>query len=88
MSNTQTKSDEAADTLTTSLKKMTEHLRYFSLSMRGLYAEKNVGTSSKAAHKFTKIRDETRDDAKKYSKVILPLTTKFVSSIKDFFEFY
>ena len=88
MSNTQTKSEEATDTLTTSLNEMTENLRCFSSSMRGLYAEKNVGTSTEAARKFTEIRDKTRDDAKVYLKVILPLTTKFVSSINDFFEFY
>ena len=55
--------------------------------MRSLYAEKNVGTSTEVACKFTQIRDETRNDAKVYLKVILPLTTKFVSSIKFFFEF-
>ena len=88
MSNVQTKSEEAADTLTTSLNEMTENLMCFSSSMRGLYAEKNVGTSTEAARKFTEIRDKTRDDAKVYLKVILPLTTKFVSSINEFFEFY
>ena len=88
MSSTQTKSEEATDTLTTSLNEMTENLMCFSSSMRGLYAEKNVGTSTEAARKFTEIRDKTRDDAKVYLKVILPLTTKFVSSIKDFFEYY
>jgi hypothetical protein len=56
--------------------------------MRSLYAEQDVGAASDVARKFRKLRDDTRDDAKIYFKVILPLTTKFVCSVKEFFEYY
>ena len=71
-----------------SLKDMPKFLRIFSLAMRALYSDQNVGTSTEAARKFTELRDNTRDDAKLYVKVILPLTINFVSSIEKFFEFY
>ncbi len=71
-----------------SLKDMPKYLRLFSLSMRALYSDQNVGTSTEAARKFTELRDNTRDDAKLYVKVILPLTTNFLSSIEEFFAFY
>ena len=47
-----------------------------------------TSTSTDAPRKFTELRDKTIDDAKLYVKVILPLTINFVSSIKQFFEFY
>ncbi len=71
-----------------SLKDMPEYLRLFSLSMRALYSDQNVGTSTDSDRKFAELRDNTRDDAKLYVKVILPLTTNFVSSIEEFFAFY
>ena len=86
--NTEKTPEEVASNLEASLKDMQTNLKIFSLTMRSLYAEQNVGTSTEAARKFTKLRDKTKDDAKLYLKVILPVTTQFVSSIKDFCEFY
>ena len=67
---------------------MSKSMRVFSLSMRSLYVDKAVGTSTEAARKFRKLRDDTRNDAMVYLKGILPLSTKFVASISEYFEYY
>ena len=67
---------------------MSKSMRVFSLSMRSLYVDKAVGTSTNAARKFRKLRDDTRNDAMVYLKGILPLSTKFVASISEYFEYY
>ncbi|XP_054759742.2 uncharacterized protein LOC129265838 [Lytechinus pictus] len=71
-----------------SLSEMPLNMRLFSLSMRSLYADKAVGGGSQAAVDFRKLRDNTRDDAMVYLKGVLPVATKFVSNISEFFEFY
>ncbi len=86
MSDNEATPETVASSLGDSLNEMPEFLRLFSLPMRGLYYDQNVGKSTDSARKFAELRDNTRDDAKLY--VILPLTTKLVSSIKEFFEFY
>ncbi len=70
------------------LKSMSTDMRMFSLSMRSLYVEKAVGTRTEAARKFRKLRDDTRNDAMVYLKGVLPLSTKFVASISEYFEYY
>jgi hypothetical protein len=70
------------------LKEMPRNMHIFSLSMRALYTDKAVGTSTNAARKFRKLRDDTRNDAMVYLKCILPITTKFVMSIKEYFANY
>jgi hypothetical protein len=70
------------------LKEMPRDMRIFSLSMRALYTDRAVGTSTDAACKFRKLRDDTRNDAMVYLKCILPVTTKFVMSIKEYFANY
>lgn len=67
---------------------MSMSMRMFSLSMRSLYVEKAVGSKAEAAVKFRELRDDTRNDAMVYLKGILPLSTKFVSSISEYFEYY
>ena len=88
MSDNETRTETVVTSLEDSLNDMPRNLKFFSLSMRALYSDQNVGTSTEAARKFTALRNNTRDDAKLYMKVILPLTTKFVFSIQEFFEFY
>ena len=70
------------------LKEMSFDMRMFSLTMRSLYAEKAVGTNDELARQFSELRDKTRDDAIVYLKGILPISTKFVSSISEYFEYY
>jgi len=70
------------------LKSMSVDMRMFSLAMRSLYVENAVGTSTEAARKFRKLRDDTRNDAIVYLKGVLPLSTKFVASISEYFEYY
>jgi hypothetical protein len=70
------------------LKEMPRNLRFFSQSLRSLYAENDVGTSTDVSGKFRKLRDDTRQDAILYLKCHLPISTKFVSSIKEYFENY
>ena len=54
---------------------MTVVMRRFSLALRSLYEGKSVV-------------DETRKDAMVYLKSILPLSTQFLASISEFFEYY
>ena len=68
------------------LHEMPTNMHLFSLSMR--YAEQAVGTSTKAAQKFRQLRDDTRQHAMVYLKCILPITTKFVMVLKDYFATY
>lgn len=70
------------------LKSMSLDMRMFSLSMRSLYVENAVGSSTAAANKFRKLRDDTKNDAMVYLKGILPLSTKFVASVSEYFEYY
>ena len=74
--------------LKSSLREMPKNMNIFSVSMRALYADKAVGTSTDAARKFRKLRDDTRQDAMVYLKFILPISTKFVMSIKKYFANY
>ena len=78
----------AVSDLKTILKDMPKDMRLFSLAMRSLYAEKAVGSDTETAQKFRKLRDDTRNDAMVYLKGVLPLSTKFVASISEYFEFY
>jgi len=82
------KAQEGVMELLEQLKSMPVDMRLFSLSMRSLYAENNVGSSSELAIKFTKLRDDTRNDAMIYLKGVLPVSTKFVASISEYFEYY
>jgi hypothetical protein len=70
------------------LKEMQKNMHIFPLSMRALYTDKAVGTSTDAACKFRKLRDDTRNYAMVYLKCILPISTKFVMSIKEYFANY
>ena len=70
------------------LKDIAVDMRFLSWTMRSLYAENAVGTNHLAAVKFRKLRDDTRNDAMVYLKGILPVSTKFVSSISEYFEYY
>ena len=70
------------------LQNMPVNMRIFSLCMRSLYSDQALGTSSKGASKFRELRDNTRNDAMVYLKGVLPLSTKLVSSISEYFEYY
>ena len=80
--------EAAVLSLKTILQDMPTDMRIFSLAMRSLYAEKAVGSNASTAQKFRKLRDDTRNDAMVYLKGVLPLSTKFVASISEYFEFY
>ena len=71
-----------------SIRDMPNAMRTFSLTMRSLYADKAVGTNDELAKRFRNLRDETRNDALVYLKGILPISTKFVSCISEYFEYY
>ena len=70
------------------LQNMPVDMRIFSLCMRSLYSDQAVGTNSKGARKLRELRDKTRNDAMVYLKGVLPLSTKLVSSISEYFEYY
>ena len=70
------------------LQSMPVDMRIFSLCMRSLYSDQAVGTNSEGARKFRELRDNTRNDAMVYLKGVLPLSTKLVSSINEYFECY
>ena len=70
------------------LKEMAVDMRIFSLTLRSLYVQNVVGTNEKTAKEFRRLRDDTRNDAMVYLICILPVSTKFVSSISEYFEYY
>jgi len=65
-----------------------ENMRIFSTSMRSLFAEFAVGTSSSTAQRFRELRDDTRRNAVVYVKCVLPVVKQCVSDIKSYFEYY
>lgn len=68
---------------------MTNNLRSFSSSMRNLYEEEDsVNFFSGAGMKLRQLRDDTRSDAMVVLKEVLPLSTKFVTSVSNFFDWY
>jgi len=75
-------------TLSNQLDDVPEKMRIFSLSMRSLFTENAVGTSSSTAQKFRKLRDDTRNDAVVYVTGVLPVVKQCVSDIKGYFEYY
>lgn len=75
-------------TFNDSLKEIPFSMRAFSISMRSLYAEKAVGGSDKSAVAFRELRDETRNDAMVYMHAILPICTKFITNLQEYFEYY
>ena len=88
MSNIQNTTENVVDVLRENLRIMPTNMCLFSLSIRSLYANKAVGTSTDVSKRFRKLRDDTRQDAILYLKCHLPISTKFVSSIKEYFENY
>ena len=86
MSDIQIKVKDEVHNLKENLKEMPKNMHIFSLSTRALYTNKAVGTSTDAARRFRKLRDDTRQDAMVYLKCILPISIKFVASIKDYFD--
>lgn len=80
--------DEEVTNLKTIIRDMPTDMRLFSLALRSLYADKAVGGDSKSVREFRKLRDATRNDAMVYLKGVLPLSTKFVASISEYFEYY
>lgn len=70
------------------LKEMSVDMRIFSLTLRSLYVQNAVGSNHELAKRFRKLRDDTRNDAVVYVEGILPLSTKFVSSVSECFEYY
>lgn len=88
MGDNEKKVEKELTKLDASMREMPKAMRIFSLTMRSLYADKAVGTNDELAKRFRTLRDETRNDAMVYIKGILPLSTKFVSCISEYFEYY
>ncbi|KAK2566923.1 hypothetical protein P5673_008683 [Acropora cervicornis] len=81
------KTEREVKMLGDALKDMPVYMR-FSLTLRSLYVQHAVGTTEEPAREFRKLRDDTRNDAMVYNQYILPVSTKFVSSIREYFEYY
>ena len=75
-------------TLEENIKDMTKDMRLFSLTLRSLYVQNEVGTSEELAKEFRRLRYDTSNDAMVYLKGILPVSTKFISSISQYFGHY
>ena len=68
---------------------MTNNLRSFSSSMRNLYEEEDgFNFFSEAGVKLRQLRDDSRSDALVVLKEVLPLSTKFVTSVNNFFDWH
>jgi len=63
-------------------------IRKFSLSMRDMFVDNETLTSSSAAARFKKLRDDTRNVAVAFAKVGLPLIKQCVSDINSDLEYY
>ena len=74
--------------LTTNLTSLPVHMRLFSLSMRSLFTDKAVGSSSSTAGRFRELRDRTRNDAVAYLQGVLPVVKGCVADIIEYFEYY
>ena len=83
-----TESEFQVKMLEDGLKDMTVCMRIFSLTLQSLYVQHAVGTNEQPAREFKNLRDDTRNDAMVYHKYILPVSTKFVSSIREYFAYY
>lgn len=88
MSDSKKEAEESLKDLRVQLQSMPVDMRIFSMCMRALYSDQAVGTNTDPARKFRKLRDDTRNDAMVYLKGVLPLSTKFVASISEYFEYY
>ena len=88
MSDTEKQAENSVKDLREQLQSMPVDMRIFSLCMRSLYSDQAVGTDSEGARKFRELRNKTRNDAMVYLKGVLPLSTKLVSSISEYFEYY
>ena len=69
--------------LSQQIKEMTQSIQTFSNSMETLYLGNND-----ESFKVKELWHETRDDAMVCLKDILPLSTMFVSSVSDYFDYY
>ena len=76
------------EVVSTQLVQIPDSMRQFSLSMRSLFVENAVGTSSDTAERFRKLRDDTRNNAVAYVEGALPVVKQCVSDIKGYFEYY
>ncbi|XP_071834871.1 uncharacterized protein [Apostichopus japonicus] len=79
---------EKVKTFSVKFQELPKNMRLFTLCLRSLYAENAVGSSASNATEINNIRDQTRRDAIVYVKGILPLCTKVVRCIQEFFEYY
>ena len=80
--------EKGLQTLEESLRGMPTDMRFFSLAMRALYSTQAVGGDNEVTEKLRKLRDDTRNDAMVYLKGLLPVCTKFVANLSEFFEYY
>lgn len=88
MSDSKKEAEESFKDLRVQLQSMPVDMRSFSMCMRALYSDQAVGTNTNPTRKFRKLRDDTRNDAVVYLTGVLPLSTKFVASISEYFEYY
>ena len=76
------------DDLSSRLISLPANMRIFSLCMRSLFTDKAIGGQSQTANKFRQLRDNTRKDAVIFLNHVLPVVTRCVADIGDFFEYY
>jgi len=83
-----TKVEKELNTLVGGLGDLPTNMRFFSLALHSLYADKAVSADSDVGIRFNKLRDDTRKDAMIYVKGILPVSTEVVRSLNELFEYY
>ena len=80
--------EQTVAVLANDLPKMSQNMQLFSLSMRSLYAENSVSSSSENGPEFISLRDATRNDAVAYLQGVMPLNETCVLKLQEFFEYY
>ena len=88
MADTQTLARNAVVELRDQINSMSSNIRSFSASMKSLYQDDSLVTYTGPGMKLRKVLDDTRDDALVCLEEVLPFSTKFVSAVSKYFDYY
>lgn len=88
MADTQTLARKAVVDLRDQINSMSSNIQSFSASMNSLYQDGSLVTYTGPGMKLGKLLDDTRYDALVCLEEVLPFSTKFVSAVSKYFEYY
>ena len=80
--------DSELKSLSGNLETLPKNMRIFSLCLRSLYAENQVGKNCDLEKRFNELRDATKGDALVYCNAILPVCTEVIRSLDSYLDYY